>query len=171
MLRMRPKKQTPARLFLHAALLLAAVPLLLCGPWGCGRGKDGGAGKPPTPQEEVVDSFLRALASGNEEALLSALPPDSVEAILGDLTTLSREELASVLLQALRHRFPCAGIGEVHYRTEERGEGSAVVYYWGTFEMVDDGGTTSSWEIPEADAHFFPLVQLEGRWHLDIWTR
>gem|GEM_PF-2889432 len=168
---MRSEKPTVVRSLLGVALFLAAVPLFLCSLWGCGGEKGGGAGKPPAPQEEVVDSFLRALASGDGEALLSALPPASVEAILGDLTTLSREGLASVLLQALKSRFPCTGMGEVHYRTEERGEGSAVVYYWGTFEMAGDGGTTSFREIPEAEARSFPLVLVEGRWYLDIWTR
>ncbi len=123
-----------------------------------------------TPQEEVVDSFLRGLAAGDGEAMLSALPPGCVQEILNDLTTLSEEELARILQRTLQARFPCIGIREAHYRTEERGEDSAVVFCWGSLEVAGEGAPSAR-EITEEEALSFPLLRQGGRWYMDIGYR
>ncbi len=76
------KNQAALRLltFILAMLLSAAA---LC---GCG----GGGKAELTPEELVVDSFLRGIVDGDPAAVLKALPPERLVEIQADMPQATR---------------------------------------------------------------------------------
>jgi hypothetical protein len=148
------------------ALLLAAASLCA----GCGGPKveEGGGPAGLSPQASVVDRFLRGLVDGDTDALLSALPPETLQEILQDMSSADEQGLASVLARSLRNRFPYAAIREIRFRTFDRGEGRAVVRCWGVFESAAEGEGPQLRRLEEEEAMEFRVAERDGAWYLDL---
>lgn len=127
-------------------LALLAASAALC---GCG---DGETISDLNEQERIIDDMLREAQRGNYQPVIELIPP-------------GYEQMASEFEQMARSEF--GKIVEVDYRTEEIDEDHVLVYFWGTFEISEDGEVESR-TISEEEAQFIPLERLDGRWYFDL---
>jgi hypothetical protein len=140
------------------AVLLPAAALSGCG----------GGSAQPTPEAQLVDSFLRGIVDGDPAAVLNALPPERLAELRADMPQATEEELGQVFLDALRFEFPYTSIRELSFRTERRDDSSADVYYWGVFDQTDASGATHEVTVREGEVQPFNVVTVDGACYLNV---
>lgn len=136
------------RLFAVSILAFTLVALIAL-MTGCG-GSDAGSTSEPA---KLLDNVLHEAAKGNYQPYLDLMPP----------------EYKDTFAQMIEEDPPSGprNIVEVNYRTEETDDTHVIVYYWGTFEMTENGEAITD-TITEAEAQGFPMVLQDGKWYLDV---